>query len=605
MAKRNQSKRFLKEVRNLLQDFIRRDFINDKVLHQPKELKNVSIKLNVAALAMNTIFALFSYLTLAGNYMIVHGYTILGILLYLLYNAQRIVNTVYSQWDRNVIAEMEFFKDDALNMLGGKILSKVNGRIYQKENDGEFWKQAESEKITNCVANYLVSSWDIQNNYWYSIVQIIMTFIMLIATILTNTTIPQRLFIPLLLISSVASLLCSTYDRMQHREFKTEDRRLNNQKAVLKNDILRVDPIVAQDQKVRLTRYNYLSKTHYLKKKDLLSKDFVTDLITTAVHISASCILIIAYVTSVEKIELATMTGMTATLIVFNSAVRSFENILKVFADRAQSWDTLDKETSMMKDILKVYHLKQEEKPEPIDNLKIQPFENSYQEKSENDKAFRLILDEELSFLKGDCIALTGPSGSGKSTFMKVVTGQIKFHHEIPQKIFPLNYAFYDESKNFGSDSLWIELFGLDFQTKTEPSDEELAKMEYILKEMMLYKEISEQCKDFWTWFKENTANSLSKGQKQRLIIAKILFWLDNNIDVVALDECTSGLDAETDDEDNDADALKILRFIIDFCNHDKKRIIFLATHQKIDSLCNHRLHFRRKFGKTVIQKIY
>lgn len=86
-------------------------------------------------------------------------------------------------------------------------------------------------------------------------------------------------------------------------------------------------------------------------------------------------------------------------------------------------------------------------------------------------------------------------------------------------------------------------------------------------------------------------------------LISKILFWLNPDIDIVALDECTSGLDAETDDDDN-ADALKILQFIINYCNHDKKRILFLATHQDIDNLCNHRLHFRRASGKTIIQKI-
>ena len=257
----------------------------------------------------------------------------------------------------------------------------------------------------------------------------------------------------------------------------------------------------------------------------------------------------------------------------------------------------------MMENILNIYNLEKEEKAEPITTLQISPFESCYTETSENDKSFKLILSKGLSFEKGDCISLTGASGSGKSTFLKVTTKRIRFKEVTPSKIVPVNYVYYDESIDFGSMPLWDELFCLDGKTRIKPTPEELAKMEYILKGMNLHQEISEQCKNFWTWLKENTSRNLSKGQKQRLIVSKILFWLNPNIDIVALDECTSGLDAEAKDDEN-ADAIKILQFIINYCNHDKKRIIFLATHQNIDSMCNHSLHFKRKDGKTIIKEI-
>lgn len=603
MAQNNHSQRneFFKEVGKLLKDFVRRDFIKDKILEQPKELKKTARKLNSTALIMNCIFALFSYLTLAGNYAIVHGFAIFGIALYMLYDAQAIVHIVYNQWNQNVSTEFEFFREDSLTLIGSKILSKVSWNVYQKEDNK--WKQATNEEITSCIGNYLVCYWDVENHYLYNIIQIVMTFIMLLTTILTNTTIPQHLFIPFLLCSSLVSLLCSTYDRIQHSKFRTKDRKLNNEKSVLKNDILRVVPIISQDQETRLNRYNYLSKNHFFMKKSLLTKDFSTTIISTLVHIAFSCILILTYVYSSGKIDLSTIAGMTATLVVYNTAIRSFESILRIITERSQSWDVLEKEISMMENILSIYNLQKEEKPESINSLKISPFESAYAETSENDKSFRLILDQNLLFEKGDCVSLTGASGSGKSTFLKVTTKRIRFKEVKQSKITPVNYVYYDESIDFGSMPLWDEIFCLDGKTRIKPTPEELAKMEYILKEMKLYQEISEQCKNFWTWLQENTSKSLSKGQKQRLIVSKILFWLNTDIDIVALDECTSGLDAKTDDNDN-ADALKILQFIITYCNHDKKRILFLATHQDIDNLCNHRLHFKRTSGKTIIQKI-
>ena len=135
MAQNNQSQRkeFCKEVCKLLKDFVRRDFIKDKILEQPKYLKKTALKLNRTALIMNCIFALFSYLTLAGNYAIEHGLGILGIALYMVYAAQSIVHIVYNQWNQNISTEFEFVKEDSLTMIGSKILAKVSWNVYQQQ----------------------------------------------------------------------------------------------------------------------------------------------------------------------------------------------------------------------------------------------------------------------------------------------------------------------------------------------------------------------------------------------------------------------------------------------------------------------------------------
>lgn len=594
-------KKFFKEVCKLLKDFVRRDFIKNNILEQPKKLKKSIRKMNTGGLVMNCLLSALSYLTLAGNYAISHGFIILGISLYLIFNARSILTTIYNQWNVNLSTEIKFSQEDFLTLVGSKILSKTSWNVYQKEDNK--WKQSTNEEITNCIANYLSNYWEIENKYWYDIIQIISTFAMLVITIVTNTTIPQYLFIPLLLFSSFFTLLCATIERIQYSNFKTQDRKISNKKSILKNDILRIVPIIPKDQDTRLNRYTNLCKEHYSQKKDLISKSFFIDIISNTVHIASSSILILIYVFSRKEINLSTIAEMTATLTVFNTSINSVERILQVILTRSKNWDVLANEIPMMENILKVYSLETETEPQSIDSLNISPFESCYNETSENDKSFKLILNQNLSFKKGDCISLTGASGSGKSTFLKITTNRIQFHEIIQSKLVPVNYVFYDETIDFGSMSLWDEIFCLDTKTRIEPTSEELEKMEYILKNMKLFQEISEQCKDFWIWMKENNSKNLSKGQKQRLIVSKILFWLSPDIDIVALDECTSGLDTEANDDEN-ADALKILQFIIQYCNKDKKRILFLATHQNIESLCNHRLHFKRKAGKTIIEKI-
>ena len=110
--------------------------------------------------------------------------------------------------------------------------------------------------------------------------------------------------------------------------------------------------------------------------------------------------------------------------------------------------------------------------------------------------------------------------------------------------------------------------------------------MQTILENLHLWCEIKSNCFDIWKWMREKRFNqSLSNGQKQRLILAKMLYWLNDDIDVIVLDECTSGLDDKS--KTDSADAERILEYIVRYVNSDKKRIVIISTNQNIDGFKN------------------
>ena len=86
-------------------------------------------------------------------------------------------------------------------------------------------------------------------------------------------------------------------------------------------------------------------------------------------------------------------------------------------------------------------------------------------------------------------------------------------------------------------------------------------------------------------------------------MIAKILYWLDDE-DFVLLDEPTSGLDEKADDyNESNATAAKIMNFIIEYINKDRKRIVIIATHQDLADLkyTVKNLYFIRKGNESKI----
>ncbi len=227
-----------------------------------------------------------------------------------------------------------------------------------------------------------------------------------------------------------------------------------------------------------------------------------------------------------------------------------------------------------MKLILETYHTaSKSENNKVINNINIKPFTIKYLKSSNNDIPFTLKSDETINLNKGEVIILYGPSGSGKTTFMNMLTERIKLEKntDIPSTS---RFLMYDDTLKFGSLSIFEELF-------CDNNDPDLNKMKDILENLHLWEEIKSNSKDVWQYMKEKKYDySLSNGQKQRLILAKILYFLDNDIDALILDECTSGLD---DDDRFHIDACDVLEYIVRYSNKDKKRIVILSTHQNID----------------------
>lgn len=67
------------------------------------------------------------------------------------------------------------------------------------------------------------------------------------------------------------------------------------------------------------------------------------------------------------------------------------------------------------------------------------------------------------------------------------------------------------------------------------------------------------------------SCKELSNGLRQRALIARTLYNLGNS-DLVCIDEPIGSLDVNN--------ARKVVEFIKEYCNRDKKRFILICTHQ-------------------------
>ncbi|WP_082232058.1 ABC transporter ATP-binding protein [Halobacillus massiliensis] len=147
------------------------------------------------------------------------------------------------------------------------------------------------------------------------------------------------------------------------------------------------------------------------------------------------------------------------------------------------------------------------------------------------------LKDLNFSVHEGEIIGFLGPSGSGKTTTIKILTGQLpqtsgkasvlgKPTEQIDEEIYEQvgivtdNSGLYERMTVYSNLTVFAKLLNVEKQ-----------RVDFLLKKVGLYNH------------KNKLASKLSKGMKQRLILARAML---HEPKVLFLDEPTSGLDPVT-----------------------------------------------------------
>ena len=182
-----------------------------------------------------------------------------------------------------------------------------------------------------------------------------------------------------------------------------------------------------------------------------------------------------------------------------------------------------------------------------------------------------VLKDLEAVLQKGEILGFLGPSGAGKTTTIKILTGQLKptsgdayilgIHvKNIDETIYEQIGIVTDQSGIYERLSVYDNL---KYFAKILKVDQ--ARIDELLQRVGLFD------------YKKKPAGKLSKGQTQRLILARAILHKPR---VLFLDEPTSGLDPST--------AVSIHRLLMELKNEGMA--IFLTTHnmEEATKLCDH-----------------
>ena len=570
-------KETLRELPRLIGSLFKKYGLKSELLEVPSSLVKQGNKVEVLAMLSTLMTMFFAYLLKFTNWAIESKMILLGIMFFMAYRSQNVIKESMHVFESAEGKKFETLFDNEIVLQGSELITKVAERVLKFDANTNAYKLMSNEAVMNAIKNYLSKLWLLKIRRKFQLIEIGSAIGMLVFTIATNSVIPQAVFVPLLLAFAGLSFFCSASISVKLKAYYTKNKMYSNEQYVITNDLLRVPPVVKKDLTMRMTKLKQSIKNSGANLRQFHGDVNKSYLVMSIVETLAGYAVIILYLFAIEwqTIELGTIAEITANLIVIETAIGYIRRSARLLESNAEMVSVVEREEEDIRIILQVYDKQNEllNKDKPVDSIIIPPFTIKYIEESENDRAFTLKSQEEITLNKGDVAVLYGVSGSGKSTFMKMSAERIRIEKstEIPSTS---RYLYYDERLRLGSLSIYEELFCME-----EPN---LEKMQNILMGLHLWQEISCNCVEVWQFLKEKKYENLSNGQKQRVVIAKMLYWLDVNIDVVILDECTSGVDDKSDVVEC-ADAQRILEYIVRYCNRDKKRIVMISTHQSIE----------------------
>ena len=524
MKKQSTIKKLVLEVVDFISKFFKPYGLKDELLEIPIDIKRMGTKVELMDFGMSIVSLIFAFMLRITNMMIEGKFVVLGIALFMLYRGQDVINEAFYLWEGSENEKFDLIFEDEIVLRGSKIIGKTANKVLKFDSNSKLYTTMSNESVLNTIKQYLQNFWKLKIETFFDSLEIMSVFVMLFIAIATNTEISQFVFVPLVFGFSIISFFSVTYITISTEQYYQKYKKYNNEQSVIVNDLLRVPSIVEKDMEMRIGKFqkSIAEKNQNVKsyhKKINLSRIFIS-----AIQVFAQYGIIIGYLIGVDwsTINIGTISEITATLLIVKTALNRIQRIAGIMDKHNERVIIMNKEKQDMELILKVYHDEEEKRKAThrIENLRIKPFAIRYLEESENDKPFTLTSKSEINIKDGEIVILYGPSGSGKSTFMKMLTERIRVEKstDIPSTS---SFLFYDEKLKFGSLNIFDELFCCS-------ENPDLVKMQEILENLHLWSEIKANCFEVWKWMKQKQfEQSLSNGQKQRIILANMLYWLD------------------------------------------------------------------------------
>ena len=545
--------------------------IKHELTKMPKEIKKETIIITILGIIISVCFDTLAFFLQLGKNQIAKGNIVLGLVFIAMYYIQRTLDTSISLWMDDILNTYKEHHTNTISNIVVQVLLKVRGKVWRENTETNSREKMSTSILLRSSKSYISLMWDFKTGLPKSIFRIISVIFMFIGFVAVTTVEIKNTFVFIMIITivSVFSVLFSIKRNKVRESFRKSRKKCYENEDMALNDILNIEPVNSEHAMYMANKYVGVTKERYSLDKKTRKGLNIVKFFESFMDSSATIAIIGIKVaeTGINNVDLEVVLSIIGLVSIYTEIMSRVNSIIYMAEDAKEMIENIKNYKSDFLEIIEVYDRQTKNTTGDfgvIDKVVVPKFNVQYQAIGA-ETPFSLNNEVPFELVPGDIALLKGPTGSGKSTLIKMITGMIEFEG------FEL---YYNRKKNGVVHTLMHQTDGrlgysnvLSEITFDEELDEE--KLFYILKGLHLYEEISAKDEDILRHLNNSSVSDYSTGQKQRLAIARLLYNMDDSIQIIGFDEATNAL--------NDAITLQTLNFIKEYC---KDKILLIATHQ-------------------------
>ena len=537
----------------------------------PNNIKKETAITTIFGVITSLGFDMLAFFLQLGKNQIAKGNIILGLIFIAIYYMQRTVDTSISLWMDDIQNTYREHYTTTISNNVVEVLQKVRGKVWRANTETNSKEKMSTNILLRSSKNYITFVWDFKTELPRNFIQIISVICMFVGFIMVTTVEIKNtlLFVLIIVVVSIFSVIFSIKRNIVKDRFRKNRKKCFEEEDMALNDILNIEPVNSKHAMYMANKFITSTKARYsLDKEDRKGVNKVNFGESVMNSLATIAIIVIKVAeTGLNNVDLTVVLSIIALVSIYTQIMNRVNSIIHTIELTKENLKNIKNYESDFLEIVQVYDRETKKTTGDtgvIEKVIVPKFNIQYQAIG-SEIPFSLKNDDSIELIPGDIVLLVGPTGSGKSTSMKMILGMMEFDgfelHYNMKEDGTVNALMHQTDGRLGYSNVLSEI------TFDEKIDTE--KLFYILKGLHLYEEISEKDKDILRYLENSSVGDYSTGQKQRLAIARLLYNMDDSIQIIGFDEATNAL--------NDAITLQTLNFIKEYCNN---KILLIATHQ-------------------------
>lgn len=172
MKKQLRIKQLIWEVVDLISKFFKPYGLKDELLEVPTDIKRMGTKVELMDFGMSIISLIFAFMLKITNMMIEYKFIVFGIVLFMLYRGQDVINEAFYLWESSENKKFDLIFEDEIVLRGSRIIGTTANKVLKFDSNSKLYTTMSNESVLNTIKQYLQNLWKLKIQTFFDFLEL-------------------------------------------------------------------------------------------------------------------------------------------------------------------------------------------------------------------------------------------------------------------------------------------------------------------------------------------------------------------------------------------------------------------------------------------------